>query len=69
LRVRNQIFIEWSIRRIYEDFSFTKTIDSVLKETDLKEGEMVEVHQVVNLGEFNGEKVFLIILNVITNKN
>lgn len=68
MRIRNQIFVEWTIRRVYEDLSFTKTIDNVLQETDLKEGEMVEVHQVVNLGEFNGEKVFLIILNIITNK-
>lgn len=66
MRINNQIFIEWTIARVYEDFSFTKAIDTALKQVSLKEGEKVEVHQLVNVGEFNNEKIFLIILNVIS---
>lgn len=69
MRINNQIFIEWTIARTYEDFSFTKAIDNALKQVSLKEGEKVEVHQLVNVGEFNNEKIFLIILNVISGKN
>lgn len=68
MRINNQIFIEWTIVRVYEDFSFTKAIETALKQVSLKEDEKVEVHQLVNVGEFNNEKVFLIILNVITEK-
>ncbi|MGG3890037.1 hypothetical protein [Metabacillus fastidiosus] len=69
MRINNQIFIEWTIARVYEDFSFSKAIDTALKQVCLKEDEKVEVHQLVNVGEFNNEKIFLIILNVITNKD
>lgn len=50
-------------------FSFTKAIDTALKQVSLKEGEKVEVHQLVKVGEFNNEKVFLIILNVVSDKD
>lgn len=46
MRINNQIFIEWAIKRDYEDFSFTKSIESALNLVSLKEGEKVEVHQV-----------------------
>lgn len=69
MRINNQIFIEWSIAKVYEDFSFTKAIDTALKQVSLKEGEKVEVHQLVKVGEFNNEKVFLIILNVFSDKD
>lgn len=65
MRINNQIFIEWAIKRVYEDFSFTKAIESGINLLSLKEGEKVEVHQVINVGEFNDGKIFLIILNVI----
>lgn len=68
MRIGNQIVIEWTIARIYENFSFEKAIDNVLKQVILNEGEKVEIHQLVNVGEFNNEKIFLIILNVISSK-
>lgn len=34
----------------------------------LKEGEALEIHQVVFVGEFNNEKVYLIILNIVPEK-
>jgi hypothetical protein len=69
LRINNQIFIEWTIANVYKDFSFSDTIQEILQTTQLDEGETIEVHQVVNIGEFNNEKKFLIILNVKSNKN
>lgn len=68
MRLNNQIVIEWAIARVYEDFSFAKALDNVLKTVSLNEGEKVEIHQLVNVGEFNNEKTFLIILNVISSK-
>ncbi|WP_121610777.1 hypothetical protein [Mesobacillus foraminis] len=59
------------LRQFTKIFLFTKGIETALKQTNefsLKEDEKVEVHQVVNVGEFNNEKVFLIILNVIKDK-
>ena len=69
MRVNNQIVIEWMIARVYEDFSFSKALDNGIKQATLNEGETVEIHQLVNVGEFNNEKVFLIILNVISSKD
>ncbi|QTD41880.1 hypothetical protein [Sporosarcina sp. Te-1] len=69
MRINNQIVIEWTIARVYEDFSFAKAVDNGLKQVNLNEGEKVEIHQLVNIGEFNNEKIFLIILNVIASKD
>lgn len=69
MRIGNQIVIEWAIARVYEDFSFAKAVDNALKQVILNEGEKVEIHQLVNVGEFNDEKIFLIILNVISSKD
>ena len=69
MRINNQIVIEWTIARVYEDFSFAKALDNGIKLATLNEGETVELHQLVNVGEFNNEKVFLIILNVISSKD
>ena len=68
MRLNNQIVIEWTIARVYEDFSFSKALNDGIKLATLNEGETVELHQLVNVGEFNNEKVFLIILNVISSK-
>ncbi|MET3658860.1 hypothetical protein [Sporosarcina psychrophila] len=68
MRINNQIVIEWTIARVYEDFSFAKALDNGIKLASLNEGEKVEIHQLVNVGEFNNEKVFLIILNIISCK-
>ena len=69
MRIGNQIVIEWTIARVYEDFSFAKALDNALKQVILNEEEKVEIHQLVNVGEFNDEKVFLIILNIISSKD
>lgn len=69
MRINNQIFIEWTIARVYKDFSFEKSLDNALKQVCLNKGEMVEVHQLVNVGEFNNRKIFLIILNVISHND
>jgi len=69
LRIGNRIVIEWTIARVYEDFSFAKALDNALKQVILNEEEKVEIHQLVNVGEFNDEKVFLIILNIISSKD
>ncbi|MEK5063677.1 hypothetical protein [Cytobacillus sp. FSL R5-0596] len=69
MRLQNQIVIEWTIRNYYSDFSFEKHIESVINETKpLKEGEALEIHQVVYVGDFNNEKVYLIILNIVPEK-
>ncbi|MEK5038390.1 hypothetical protein [Sporosarcina sp. FSL K6-3457] len=68
MRINNQIVIEWTIARVHENFSFAKSLDNVLNTVSLNEGEKVEIHQLVNVGEFNNEKVYLIILNVISSK-
>jgi rRNA maturation protein Rpf1 len=68
LRLNNQIVIEWTIARVYEDFSFSKALDNVLKTVYLNKGEEIEIHQLINVGEFNNEKVYLIILNVTSSK-
>lgn len=66
MRLQNQIIIEWTIRNYYSDFSFEKHLEHVINETKpLKEGEALEIHQVVYVGEFNNEKVYLIILNIV----
>jgi len=69
LRINNQIVIEWTIAILYEDFSFAKALDNGIKLATLKEGETVELHQLVNVGEVNNGKIFLIILNVISVKD
>ena len=44
MRLNNQIVIEWSIARVYEDFSFAKALYNVLDTVALNEGEKVEIH-------------------------
>lgn len=69
VRLHNQIVLEWSIRNYYEDFSFEKHITDVINESNtLKDGEALEIHQVVFVGEFNNEKTYLIILNIVPEK-
>lgn len=69
MRLQNQIVMEWSIRNYYSDFSFEKHLANVIKEAHpLKDGEALEIHQVVFVGEFNNEKVYLIILNIVPEK-
>ena len=69
MRLQNQIIIEWTIRNYYSDFSFEKHLEDVINETKpLREGEALEIHQVVYVGEFNNEKVYLIILNIVPEK-
>lgn len=66
MRLQNQIIIEWTIRNHYSDFSFEKHLDDVVKDShSLKEGEALKIHQVVYVGEFNGEKVYIIILDIV----
>ncbi|MRX54858.1 hypothetical protein GJU41_12820 [Bacillus idriensis] len=69
MRLKNQYIIEWKIRNYYSDFSFEKHLESVINDSQtLKEGEALEIHQVVFVGEFNKEKVYLIILNIVPEK-
>ncbi|MGM0924179.1 hypothetical protein [Metabacillus idriensis] len=72
IRIQNQIVIEWIIAKYYEDFSFEKRLENAIKMQmelhPLKEGEALEIHQVVFVGEFNNEKVYLIILNIVPEK-
>ncbi|TCJ01977.1 hypothetical protein [Cytobacillus praedii] len=69
MRLQNQIIIEWTIRNYYSDFSFEKHLEDVINETKpLREGEALEIHQVVYVGEFNNDKVYLIILNIVPEK-
>ncbi|MED3575652.1 hypothetical protein ACTHO0_27710 [Cytobacillus praedii] len=69
MRLQNQIIVEWTIRNYYSDFSFEKHLTDVIKESHaLKEGETLEIHQVVYVGEFNNDKVYLIILNILPEK-
>lgn len=70
MRLQNQIIVEWTIRNYYSDFSFEKHLADVIKEPyTLKKGEALEIHQVVYVGEFNNDKVYLIILNIVPEKN
>ncbi|MGN7175073.1 hypothetical protein BK139_08915 [Paenibacillus sp. FSL R5-0490] len=69
MRLQNQIIIEWTIRNHYNDFSFEKHLADVINESHtLKEGEALQIHQVVPVGEFNNEKVYIIILNIVPEK-
>ncbi|WP_019380315.1 hypothetical protein [Actinomadura geliboluensis] len=76
MRLQNQIIVEWTIHNYYSDFSFEKHLADVIKESHtLKEGEALEIHQVVYVGEFNNDKgykndkVYLIILNIVPEKS
>lgn len=69
MRFQNQIIVEWKIRKYYDDFSFEKHLERVINDTQsLNEGEALQIHQVVHVGEFQDEKVYLIILNVVQEK-
>ncbi|ESU34524.1 hypothetical protein G3A_00655 [Bacillus sp. 17376] len=69
MRFQNQIIVEWKIRKYYDDFSFERHLERVINDTQsLNEGEALEIHQVVYVGEFQDEKVYLIILNIVPEK-
>lgn len=69
MRFQNQIIVEWKIRKYYEDFSFERHLERVINDTQsLNEGEELQIHQVVYVGEFHKEKVYLIILNIVQEK-
>jgi len=71
MRIQNQILIEWRYIKHYDDVPFLKRIGRFVKLQNelLKEGEALEIHQICYVGEFNKEKVYIIILNVIPEKN
>ena len=68
MSLQNQIIIEWTIRTHYNDVSFAERIEHVIKaqKEQLKEGEAIEIHQIVYVGEIKEkEKTYLIILNIV----
>ncbi|MGM0867570.1 MAG: hypothetical protein ACQEWF_23240 [Bacillota bacterium] len=70
MRIQNQIIVEWTIVRHYDDVSFAQRLGQVVKlqEELLKEGEAMEIHQVAYAGEFEKEKKYIIILNIVPQK-
>ncbi|MFB5285371.1 hypothetical protein [Peribacillus sp. Hz7] len=71
MSLQNQIIIEWTIRTHYNDVSFAERIEHVIKaqKEQLKEGEAIEIHQIVYVGEIKEkEKTYLIILNIVPEK-
>jgi hypothetical protein len=71
MSLQNQIIVEWTIITHYEDVSFAERLERVIKaqKERLKEGEAIEIHQIVYLGEIKEkEKTYLIILNVVPEK-
>ena len=70
MRLKNQIIVEWTLVKHYEDVSFVQRLEHVIKAQNetLKEGEVLEIHQIIYVGEFNQEKVYIIILNIIPEK-
>ncbi|KGR74716.1 hypothetical protein [Ureibacillus sinduriensis] len=67
MRIQNQIIVEWTIAKHYDDVPFGERLGRVLKLQNelLKEGEALEIHQVTYIGEIDKEKVYIIILNII----
>ncbi len=70
MRLKNQIIVEWTLVKHYEDVSFVQRLEHVItaQNETLKEGEALEIHQIIYVGEFNQEKVYIIILNIIPEK-
>jgi hypothetical protein len=70
MRLRNQIIVEWTIVNHYDDVTFVERLGKAVKmqEELLKEGEALEVHQVTYVGEFEKEKKYIIILNILPKK-
>lgn len=70
--LQNQVIIEWTIAKHYDDISFAKRLEHVVKaqKEQLKEGEAIQIHQIVYIGEIRKyEKTYLIILNIVPEKN
>lgn len=67
MRLQNQLIVEWSIRKHYDDVTFAERLGQLVKlqNESLKEGEALEIHQITYVGEFNKEKVYIIILNIV----
>lgn len=70
MRIHNQIIIEWTLITNYDDVTFAERLGQVVKAQNelIKDGESLEIHQVTYVGEFNKEKKYIIILNIIPKK-
>ncbi|MBM7602624.1 hypothetical protein JOC75_000594 [Metabacillus crassostreae] len=71
MSLQNQLIIEWTIIIHYDDVSFAERLEHLIKaQTEqLKEGEALEIHQIVYVGEIKEkEKTYLIILNIVPEK-
>lgn len=70
MRIQNQIIIEWTIIKHYDDVTFAERLGQVVKAQNelIKDGEALEIHQVTYVGEFDKEKKYIIILNIIPAK-
>ena len=71
MSLQNQVIIEWTIITHYNDVSFAERLEHVIKaqKEQLKEGEAIEIHQIVYVGEIKEkEKTYLIILNIVPEK-
>jgi uncharacterized protein with WD repeat len=71
MSLQNQLIIEWTIITHYDDVSFAERLERVIKaqKEQLKEGEALEIHQIVYVGEIKeNEKTYLIILNIVPEK-
>lgn len=71
MSLQNQVIIEWTIRKYYNDVSFAERLEHVIKaqKKHLKEGEAIQIHQMVYVGEMKkNEKTYLIILNIVPEK-
>ncbi|WP_121610815.1 hypothetical protein [Mesobacillus foraminis] len=71
MSLQNQVIIEWTIRKHYNDVSFAERFEHVIKaqKEQLKEGEAIQIHQIVYVGEMKkNEKTYLIILNIVPEK-
>ncbi|RFB09442.1 hypothetical protein DZB84_24370 [Bacillus sp. HNG] len=71
MSLQNQVIIEWTIRTYYEDVSIAERLEHIIKaqKEQLQEGEALEIHQIVYVGEIKqNEKTYLIILNIVPEK-
>ncbi|TCN26514.1 hypothetical protein [Mesobacillus foraminis] len=71
MSLQSQVIIEWTIRKHYNDVSFAERLEHVIKaqKEHLKEGEAIQIHQMVYVGEMKkNEKTYLIILNIVPEK-
>lgn len=67
MRIQNQIIVEWSLIKDYDDVTFSERLGQAVKMQNefIKEEEALQIHQVTYVGEFNKEKKYIIILNII----